>query len=951
MTMNSEHHHPIARPVLAGGILLFVLVLVWGPAGAAELPFGSQDDILTSANTVDFPIDIAAGDLNGDGNTDLVMCAEASGQVWLVLAYQGGATAGTIIASGLDSPRSVDVGDIDRDGDLDVIMGQYSNIAGGGQAEIIWYEHLSNGTWAAHDVYFLSYTGVRSIKLADIDLDGDLDYVLAAQGSPDHTYSSLSWRENMLSDTGTAEFSGSHHILAATTDRPWDVEVADIDGDGDPDIVAADIGIDQVAWYENDGTPDSGWTEHVLSNSFDGASSVSVGDIDNDGKPDIAATGIGEDQVVWFENGGSWTEHNVVLGIDGPNSVEIADMDLDGDLDLVVTRELGNEVLWIENRDGDGDLWLRRTVDGSFGGSYDALPVDLDGDGDLDIAAVGYSTDRLSWWENENTHRRFVDDDPITVRESLTDPRAVAVADINGDGLKDMVLGGWGDSWVRVYLQITETGWWENTVETGNSQYRDVSVADMDQDGDLDILGASLATDAIYWWANDGTSDPSWTRHTILSSFNGAHTVEPVDLDADGDLDVVVCAFDDDEATIVINNDGVGGSWTKKNFSPLDGAYDVAVGDLNGDGRPDFVASGYYENVIRYYLNQGSVWGSASITGLDGPRGVALGDIDRDGDLDIIGAIRNDNDILWFENDGDGGTWTSHDVATGYLSDGSEVQAVDIDHDGDIDVVATGFGADDVVIYKNDGDGSSWNRYFVESALDSPWQALAEDINGDNNMDLVLTAAGTTDSLTWYKNIGAQFGLLAYDYSPSGIDDSEKDSIFNFIVMNNGRSGDNNLEISDIQLYFEDQSGTPLTSAQINNIVDRMEIYLDIDDDLIWTEGVDDLFSTDLYLSLNAGVLDFSILHGVGGNSVAPKAAEGFFVVFQAASDASQQSLRSIVVTMKTDQLQCQDRSAEIPLIGEPAEDKTTRVITFGFSLFSDGFESGNTSAWDAVGP
>lgn len=939
----SRLFHRIIRAALLGGMVF--LFFSWNSAGAAELPFGSESVILDSSNTVDFPISLAVGDMNLDGFDDLVMCAEDSGQIWQHLA---GNLSGSIIATGLDSPRTADTGDIDGDGDMDVIVGQYNNIAPGGQAELIWYEHdLTTYTWVAHDIFHLSVSGARSIKLADIDGDGDLDFVLAVEGSPNQADSSLTWWENTLSDTGSAGFSTSFHFLDSSVQRPWDIEVVDLDTDGDLDVVLADVGADSVEWYENDGTPSVGWATHSIRTAFDGANSVAIADVDEDGNPDVIASALIDDRISWFENS-SWSEHNVVLGIDGPSMVETGDLDFDGDPDLIVTREASDEVLWIENK--GSSLWERRTIDAAFDGAYAAVPFDQDRDGDLDVAAVGDNADSLSWWENQNTHRRFAETDPITVRDSLTDPRAVAVADINGDGLKDMVLGGYGDSWLKVYLQFNETTWWENTVDTGVSHFRDVSVADMDHDGDLDILAASTTADAIYWWANDGTGDPSWTQHTILSSFDGAHTVEPVDLDADGDLDVVVCAFDGDESTIVINQDGVGTSWTKANFTPLDGPYDVAIGDLNKDGKPDFVASGYYEDVIRVEIQGNTLWGYSDISGLNGPRGVALGDLDGDGDLDIVGAIRNDDAIKWFENDGTGAGWDPHDVGSGYLDDGSEVQAVDVDHDGDVDIVATGYDGHDVYLWKNDGTGSSWSRQFIETGLDSPWQVLVDDINGDNNMDLVLTAAGTTDSLLWYKNVGQQFVASAYNYNPGHIDDGEKDAILNYIVMNNGRSSDDNdLEISRIQLSFTDKNGTALTSTQINNIVERMEFYLDADDDLFWDEGVDTLIATDAYLSLSGGLLTFYFSHGLSGNSVAPGAAEGFFVVLAAESNASQYSPDKIIVTMETDQLQCRDLSAQTPLIGEPADDKATGVITIGSGIFSDGFESNSTSAWSAT--
>ena len=86
------------------------------------------------------------------------------------------------------------------------------------------------------------------------------------------------------------------------------------------------------------------------------------------------------------------------------------------------------------------------------------------------------------------------------------------------------------------------------------------------------------------------------------------------------------------------NANGVGTSWTTHNFSNLNGAFDIAVGDLDGDGWLDVVCSGYLADAITFSLNGGTgLWGSGNVvTAVNGPRGIDLGDVDRDGDLDVV---------------------------------------------------------------------------------------------------------------------------------------------------------------------------------------------------------------------------------------------------------------------------------------------------------------------------
>jgi len=916
-----------------------VLAATCPGAAAHEIPFSSANDLL---NGIDNSYDILAADLNCDGKMDLLTCSFDGNRVWSLENNGDGTMTVTFIAEFLNWPRTLDVGDLDGDGDLDVLVGGTNYVDNSG--DIYWLKREASGDYTRITLLHLNSTGITVNRLADLDGDGDLDHVEALY---DGSSTTISWWNNTLSETGSVGW-GSSHTIGDGMATLWDLDTGDIDGDGDLDIVAADDGADAVYWFENDGSPEDGWTRHDVDTGLDGACSVEPADIDEDGDLDIVAVGADENTLVWYENRGlSWTTHEALSGIVGPMSASVADMDFDGDLDVMISLD-EDEVIWAENL--GGGLWQKRSVDAGYEQPGDAVAVDLDGDGDLDIAACSSKGNgNVAWWENETIHREFEVAEPIAIRDGLTNPRGVAIGDINGNGQQDVILGGWDDAFVKVYFRISDSAWWENTVDSGQNRFRDISTGDIDGDSDLDLLGATLAGDEIVWWANDGGSGlPSWTRHTVISSFDGAHAVEPADLDGDGDLDLVVAAFDGDEATIVTNDDGVGGSWTKESFSSLNGAYDVAVGDINCDGKMDFVVSGYYADLIRINLN-GDPWTHNDITGLDGPRGVALGDLDRDGDLDIVGAIRNDDHVLWFENDGDGRGWTEHSLDWGYLDDGSEVQVVDIDLDGDLDILATGFGGDGVYLWYNLDDANTWQLKYIEYELDAPWQALAADLDDDGMPDLVLTAAGETDSLSWYKNIGSQFRTTAWEFAPSHIGDDVRAWIFTFGIRNNGQVGDHDLELTGLNLLFEEPGVGPLSSAQANALIERMEVYIDTNDDLIWEEGVDTLLATDTYLSLVDGELELPIPAGAAGNTVPSGDTLYFCVVLKTTDDASTHDPSRILMSF-TD-TSCKDRNRDIPLTGTGFDPVTTHHIKFDGVLFVDAFTSGDTSAWSSTVP
>jgi hypothetical protein len=340
---------------------------------------------------------------------------------------------------------------------------------------------------------------------------------------------------------------------------------ADIDGDSHLDILGINLFWDELTWWENASSDGDGsyWVDHLV-NEFGNEDYAIAADLDGDDDLDIVTTSVGWDYIAWWENvagdGSTWTEATVAGDVDGASDVFAADVDGDDDLDLVGVASVSDAVAWWENTEGDGDVWTQHDVSLSFNYGVEVHAADVDGDFDADIVAASQYGHTISWWGN---------------------------ASPSGDG----------------------TEWTVCTVDSAFSSASSVYVADVDNDDDLDILGAAFAGDEVAWWENSSpTGDGTvWTEHTVSSVFDGAISVVAADVDGDGDVDVLGAAWYAGEIT-----------WWE-NASP------------SGDG---------------------SVWNEYVIDAtLVEPSDVFAADIDGDGDIDVVGSSHGAEQVTWYEND------------------------------------------------------------------------------------------------------------------------------------------------------------------------------------------------------------------------------------------------------------------------------------------------------------
>jgi len=158
-----------------------------------------------------------------------------------------------------------------------------------------------------------------------------------------------------------------------------------------------------IIWWENDDGAGTTWVEHPVDEDFDAAETVYSADVDGDGDMDVLGAARDADDITWWENvdgaGTSWVEHPVDEDFDGARAVLSMDVDGDGDMDMLGAAQYGDKITWWENMDGAGTSWVEHPVDEDFDGAWSVHAADVDGDACMDVLGAARTADDISWWD------------------------------------------------------------------------------------------------------------------------------------------------------------------------------------------------------------------------------------------------------------------------------------------------------------------------------------------------------------------------------------------------------------------------------------------------------------------------------------------------------------------------------------------------------------------------
>jgi len=338
-----------------------------------------------------------------------------------------------------------------------------------------------------------------SVHAADLDSDADVD-VLSASSSGNV----VAWHEN----SGAVEPTWNSHDIATVADvsSPQSVYAADLNGDNALDALSAARFAGQFVWHENSGATNPSWTSFEIDAGAgnDSTATIHAGDLDGDGDVDVVGgSGFPTNTFSWYENDGSWTKTVIDTEVASPTSVQVVDLDLDGDLDILAGSYTDDTVAWYENDGASEPTFAKDVVSTTSNGPWSVYAADLNGDGYPDILSASYYDDSVTWYEHDgNASPNW---SAATISSTALGARAVHAADVDDDGDLDVLVASQTNNTVALYENdgAATPSFSFLAIDTGASGAYDVSAADMDGDGDLDILAALYGSGTVVWYENN----------------------------------------------------------------------------------------------------------------------------------------------------------------------------------------------------------------------------------------------------------------------------------------------------------------------------------------------------------------------------------------------------------------------------------------------------------------
>lgn len=714
-------------------------------AGFVKAYIGDAVGGFTSAitSTPSGPVSAAAtGDFDGDGRDDLALAidlASTAGSITVHLGNGMGSFTQSASQAIVGRPGAVAVGDLDNDGKLDVVVVDLLSPGTG-----IVKRSLGDGTGGLGSLSSIG-SGNNQIAIADLNLDGKRDLVVASDGNPDF--------KTYLGD-GTGSFGSPSSTAAPAV--PDGLVVGDVNGDGKPDVVLTLIFQSGVKTFLGDGLGGFGFP--ISSTGASGLTRLALGDVNGDGHMDLGGD-FGASSVGVFTGGGSGSFTSSVTLPAGflPRGFVFLDMEKDGRLDMaavnlavpVLTRfhnfvaPVGIASYGTGTPGCDGPHTLTANSTPYLGNPGFQLRCDNAPPLSLGLVIIGDVPDLSG-------------SDPFSINAllhvDLFSSSVVLTADFYG------TIAGNGAAPLPLPFVPAILG---NTFYTMGLFVWAPGCPAVQPFGISTTKGMSMTIQSP-----DPSSSANLTTVATLTAGSAPSSVHLADVNQDFFQDLLVTDSGGSQVLVFLGTGGTGYAAPSSVATGLDPSA-LTTSDFDGDGKLDFAAADTGADAVTVALGDGT--GSFTPSGPyavgTAPVALAVGDLDNDGNLDLLVANRDSDDLTPLLGDGLGSFTAGTPVPSG-----TSPRAIlwhDVSGDGHADALVVCGGANSVEVSLSDGLGG-FGSPVSHGVGSAPVGATLADIDNDGKLDLVVANSGSNSvSLLGGNGLG---GFAAAQNSAAGSD-------------------------------------------------------------------------------------------------------------------------------------------------------------------------------------
>lgn len=757
-------------------LLLFLFCILISTSAFTQSVMDWQKNILQNNVGSSSPQTLARGDINGDGLSDIVSGDAYAGICWFK-NIDGNGTFGSsnsvVNTSGSYGVSNIFIADIDEDGYNDIVY--VSTLT-------YWVKNLDgNGTFGTPITISTTTYSTIGLQVLDMDNDGDFDIIQCrVTSSPSYTIELL---KNNGNGTFTSPISiaGSSFMLRFTA--------IDINGDALPDIVYESPSA--VVYYQQNSnntfpstfTENMGSTSNNMSSGMLNMGNIMGGDIDGDGDNDIVniyQNGAAR-SIKWFRNDNNvFSNSQVLLNIPPDNGsasndyfkLRLRDLDNNGKVDIIIHNSFTNSLTWYKNL-GSSTFGTQQLISNTVLQNRDVLIADINSDTKLDIMAPDASNNVIKWFSNNNgnatSFTEFAIDDNVNL------PFLGDIGDIDGNGTKDIVLAS-RNTGKLVWRKNNGAGNYSdlpNIITTSLPSFTSIILIDANNDGHKDIV-CSSTNEKIVWLTNNGQGNFS-NEQTLFTS--NVHTLIAEDVDNDGDKDLIAYySYTNSSVTSsdlkVFKNNGNGFDAPNIFSYPTNTFKSIKTIDMDNDGDLDFMiylSTSTPQNAAGlYWIENTNGQGNYATLhptnlALVSSKNFDIADWNEDGLNDLVYNYRTQIGVRYLKtvtinNDGTLGTPENMTIPG---ADFNLLKLVDLDNDGDLDILAQ-INSGNIVFgwYENIGNNAFTYRSIFNSTVLVTTPNFLEDINADGNIDFAFTDNNTNSEVAWYKNLGLNFNQI-----------------------------------------------------------------------------------------------------------------------------------------------------------------------------------------------